>query len=961
MLLHSGRHALLSAVGLLLPAFLFAQKGVIEGTLRDDATGETLIGATVKIADSLATATDIDGHYHLEAPYGTYTLKVTYVGFEEQSKPLVVDAPRVVLDMKLKSITLSEVQVVADVAVNRRTPVAFSTIEPRKITEELASRDIPMLLNSTPGVYATTNGGGDGDARITLRGFSQSNVAVMLDGVPVNDMENGAVYWSNWFGLDATTRSIQVQRGLGASKIAIPSVGGTINILTKGIEQKGGLIIKQEAADHNYLRTTLSLNSGRMKGDWGITVAGSYKKGDGWVDQTWTEGWFYFAKIEKRLGKHTLSLSGFGAPQQHGQRAYKLHIGTYSADFARDQGIDVTDADDYGRQYNQHWGTLERFDYAADGTRSNVEGETLNERKNYYHKPQFSLRDLWQVNDRLYVSNVAYLSIGNGGGTRLTNSTPPQTADGQVDFQHIYNENSGYAGLSTPSPFDDNLSHKSSNIIRSLVNNHFWYGLLTTATYKINENLDLSGGLDLRSYRGEHYGEVYDLLGGNYYMNTSGRDENAASDTVRIGDKMSYHNSDLVQWGGAFFQLEHHTPALSWFVSGTIATTGYQRTDYFRKRDLEIDGHFFSEAVGYGDVFYWNGSSSFTALRGATVTSNGDTTFVNNVGTQPDGYIVGASPYTHEYSGATDARTSKKWIPGFNVKGGGNYNLNEWNNVFVNVGFMSNAPRFDYVFDFTNKLFANIENEQVMAVETGYSFRQHAVAFNVNTYYTYWKNKPVDLATTVRFGDEQRKVNINGMNARHMGVEMDLAWNITAKWTLEGLASLADWTWQSKVENLVLRDEDGRPALDPGTGQPVYINFDARGVHVGNAAQTQVGAMVRFEPIKHLYFKVRGTYFARQYADFDPFSLTGVDAQRESWMAPNYLLTEAHAGYGFNLKKTEVLITASVLNALDTYYIADARNNDGNVTPASYNFDATSASVFFGEGRRWNVGVKLTF
>ncbi|HMC97064.1 MAG TPA: TonB-dependent receptor, partial [Flavobacteriales bacterium] len=251
MLLCSGRHALLSAVGLLLPAFLFAQKGVIEGTLRDEATGQTLIGATVMLSPSLAVPTDIDGHYHLEAPYGTYTLKVTYVGFEEQSRTLVVDAPRLVLDLKLKSITLSEVQVVADVAVSRRTPVAFSTIEPRKITEELASRDIPMLLNSTPGVYATTNGGGDGDARITLRGFSQNNVAVMLDGVPVNDMENGAVYWSNWFGLDAATRSIQVQRGLGASKIAIPSVGGTINILTKGIDQKRSLIIKQEAMDHS--------------------------------------------------------------------------------------------------------------------------------------------------------------------------------------------------------------------------------------------------------------------------------------------------------------------------------------------------------------------------------------------------------------------------------------------------------------------------------------------------------------------------------------------------------------------------------------------------------------------------------------------------------------------------------------------------------------------------------------
>ena len=235
------------------------------------------------------------------------------------------------------------------------------------------------------------------------------------------------------------------------------------------------------------------------------------------------------------------------------------------------------------------------------------------------------------------------------------------------------------------------------------------------------------------------------------------------------------------------------------------------------------------------------------------------------------------------------------------------------------------------------------------------------LALNVNTYYTYWKNKPVDVATTVQFGDETRKVNINGMNARHMGIEMDLAWNVHPKFTVEAIASVADWTWQSQVSNLVLRDEDGRPAVDPSTGEALSINFDARGVHVGNAAQTQLGTMLRYQPFKRLYFKVRGTYFGRQFGDFDPFSLSGNNAQRESWAMPDYLLTELHAGYGFQWKKTSINFTTSVLNALDATFITDARNNDVNVTPATSNFDAASASVFFGDGRRWNLGVTLTF
>ena len=73
-----------------------------------------------------------------------------------------------------------------------------------------------MILNTTPSVYATQQGGGAGDARINIRGFNQRNIAVMINGVPQNDMENGWVYWSNWDGVGTKAVLIQVQRGLSA-------------------------------------------------------------------------------------------------------------------------------------------------------------------------------------------------------------------------------------------------------------------------------------------------------------------------------------------------------------------------------------------------------------------------------------------------------------------------------------------------------------------------------------------------------------------------------------------------------------------------------------------------------------------------------------------------------------------------------------------------------------------------
>jgi outer membrane cobalamin receptor len=352
------------SIAILFPVCLFAQKYMIRGVITDANSGETLIGATIIYGENKGVVTDMDGRYYLKVDKGTYHLKVSYVGYIAQEMDVIVLNTEVTQDFKLNTLTLTEVEVVGDVAKTRETPVAFSTVRPIQLQEELASRDIPMILNKTPGVYATQLGGGDGDARINIRGFSQRNLAVMIDGIPVNDMENGWVYWSNWFGLDAVTRNIQVQRGLGASKLALPSVGGTMNIITKGIDANLGGIIKQEMGSDGYLRTSLGVTTGQLKHGWGVTVAGSYKQGNGWVDNTWTKGWFGYIRIDKKLGNHTLTFSAMGAPQQHAQRSYMKSIATFDKDYALKLGVRqglIDSTYSYGLRYNSNWGYINRW------------------------------------------------------------------------------------------------------------------------------------------------------------------------------------------------------------------------------------------------------------------------------------------------------------------------------------------------------------------------------------------------------------------------------------------------------------------------------------------------------------------------------------------------------------------------------------------------------------------------
>ena len=173
---------------------IFAQQ-TISGIVTDQE-GNPLPSVSVIIKNSeKGVSTDFDGNFRFSTDKKSLNLKISYVGYESLEKKIELSSKLTSVDFRLSSIKLNEVRVVADLATERKTPVAFSTIPMKKINEELASQDIPMVLNSTPGVYATQTGGGDGDARITIRGFNQRNVAVMIDGIPVNDMENGWVYW----------------------------------------------------------------------------------------------------------------------------------------------------------------------------------------------------------------------------------------------------------------------------------------------------------------------------------------------------------------------------------------------------------------------------------------------------------------------------------------------------------------------------------------------------------------------------------------------------------------------------------------------------------------------------------------------------------------------------------------------------------------------------------------------
>jgi len=853
---------LMLAVFVLLSGAVVAQ-GTVKGVIKDADTNEELLGATAAIeGTTIGTTAGLDGSFEFSAPAGTQVLLLRFVGYEEISMNVTVKNGQVTdlgeLPMKSTSIGLDEVKIIADVAVDRKTPVAVSTVKSKTIEERLGGRELPQILDFTPSVYATPQGGGYGDGRINIRGFNQRNVAVLINGIPVNDMENGWVYWSNWAGLGDATDQIQVQRGLGASKLAINSVGGTMNIITKTTNAEKGGSLKYEVMDYGRQKMMLSLSTGKMSTGTAIYFVGSRTWGPGYADATFTDAWSYYLSVSQDIGKkHKLAFTAVGAPQKHGQRRSWL---------SKDQ------LDKWGHKYNSDWG------YRG--------GEELNSRKNYYHKPQFAVNWYYDINEKLFLATSAYISTGNGGGSGPLGSSAPYNSLGQINWDAAVDWNSNNTGIDTTLVIDGDTASQSKSIIRNSVNNHFWYGILSTLKIDLSDNLKLMTGIDGRSYKGEHYREVRDLMGGDFYYEkykyaidgVAGRNQ-----IMKVGDKIAYDNDGLVKYGGVFAQLEYVSGNWAAFLAGTVSNTWYKRIDRY-----------------------------------------------NYVGTENGG--------TSQESDVTGAL-------GYNLKAGANYNINEQHNVFANAGYYSKAPDFNFLYpNYNNNLSTtDLQNETILGFELGYGFKSRFFHANVNGYYTMWKDKSL-LSRAFSQGGQDIRSFISGLDATHMGIEIEAMAHITDVFDIGILASIGDWEWTNDVQAIVTDDQ---------TFEQDTTNVYSKGLKVGEAPQTQLGLKLQYNPFHKIHLGTDIIYYDNFYAEFDVADRDDPNDREQAYKTPSWVMVNFYAAYDFKIAGLGSQFTLNVFNVFDQTYWGDV--HDGS------DHDEATARGYYGFGRTFNFGWKLFF
>jgi hypothetical protein len=182
--------SLLTLLLLLASLCSVAQKKlVISGTIKDATTGETLIGATVRIKElsNVGTTTNGYGFYSISAPQGEYTLLFTYIGYETVSKTISLSKGQAINMALTPKSNLQEVLISANRPNNEQIISPQMGVEKLNMAQinqvpvVLGEKDILKTVTLMPGVKS----GGEGNSGFYVRGGASDQNLILLDEATV--------------------------------------------------------------------------------------------------------------------------------------------------------------------------------------------------------------------------------------------------------------------------------------------------------------------------------------------------------------------------------------------------------------------------------------------------------------------------------------------------------------------------------------------------------------------------------------------------------------------------------------------------------------------------------------------------------------------------------------------------------------------------------------------------------
>jgi iron complex outermembrane receptor protein len=317
----------LSVLVLLFTTALHAQtsSSKLEGTVTD-AQGKMLVGASVTLQDTEGNIikralTDAQGAYSFtNIANGHYNLAVSATGFSTAQRAIIVAGNEQKIEFKLAVASVSE-EVIVESEDNSSLAVQSAPVkallDAGSARTEISSNyiaqytspvtDFADIIQAAPGTVSyTTNGIGNGQAKIFFRGFVDDDYTMTWDGVPFNDSNDPSHH--SWAYIPAAAVGyVDFDRSPGtASDVGPSNFGGSIHFFSPRLSDQPHIKIQGTYGSWNTYQILGDINSGTiLNGKAHFWLNSDYQSSDGYQTNSPKQNVAATAKFDYKFSNRT--------------------------------------------------------------------------------------------------------------------------------------------------------------------------------------------------------------------------------------------------------------------------------------------------------------------------------------------------------------------------------------------------------------------------------------------------------------------------------------------------------------------------------------------------------------------------------------------------------------------------------------------------------------------------------
>ncbi len=838
----------------------FAQTGILKGKIIHDDTKLAFNEVSVMLKTvKMITTTNSLGEYQFSGiPYGTYEMVISADGITEETINVTVNNTMNEIDIiELKSVATNDPNYSSD----------NSTVNSEDASSEdagsssSAGQNVSSVLNASRDAYLSAATFGWGQFFYRMRGYENDHNTLYLNGVPLNDLEEGSVFFNSWSGLNDVFRGRTMSLGLTPTEFTFGGLGLNTTLDASASNQRKGTRITYTSTNRSYRnRLMLTHSSGLQKNGWAYSFSFSRRWAqEGQIKGTFYDAWGYYGAIEKHFKKQSLSFMVVGAPIKRGKNGP-----------ATDEAFDLAGS----HYYNPYWGYQD--------------GKIRNSRVLTTHSPMFVVSHEADLSSKTSLSSAISYQTGETAQTNIDwhNGADPRpdyyrylpsyrdSADDRMDVYNSIKANPDLLQIQWDKLYEANRNNISAGYGESVyalvavVEKTKRLNVAINLKSELNDHITLHTGVSYQKQNNHNFARIEDLMGGEFFANTNLFSARNFGGIIQNVDKLNLLDTDIKKKEGDTYAFDYniHFSKAAWFAQSTFV---YNKVDFFLSTEL-----------GYSSFY--------------------------RIGNYQSGL------YTTNSYGQSSTNTF------FNpkVKGGLTYKMNGRNYIYANGTIGTRAPFVDNIIispRTRNEMVSNPQNEKFSSAEVGYLFRSPNVKGRLTLFATDVKNA-TDIKRFYRDDDYSFvSMAMQGINKRYTGIEFGSEIKLSPSFSLNLAGALTQSFYTSRPYIDIYSDNEIGKLNTTVSGQrdTVYM----KNYYVPSGPQSSFQAALRYNSKRYWYGTLSFNYLANNWIDFAPTARTkdGVDnlvKDSEAWHTiidqkklPSFYTVDLFAGKSFKVNK----------------------------------------------------------